>query len=530
MRLPSLSPSAQLGSRLTRGEPWSWENRYSRARSTVATGAATLASLTGEASWPPRGARQRPPPSLSSQSRSQLFGSPGGWAARYLPSRGRESFCNDKRTSCRLQSQREDLLVLRRVIPRPEGRHGWELDNDGARVLHLPLNHFRFLVEGQGPSLMRLDGGTSHCHILIEQPSILDFPLYDHINGHSILLRLGLGRSITARFLKSVFLGRCVRCPVPFDPQPPTRRATPARRKRWTLPSCRPFLCEQSPPVRMSSPGSPPSRAAADPLLEPCRADARVGVSWLEADFIQRRAVVAGLRVGDHRPFVPARGQGLAHERGDRQGLRPGHLPYAVGGRPHGDVGQGSCHVIRRQGLHRGAREPDRVGAGPGDRAEELEELRGAEDRVGNLGGLDQTFLGDLRPHVAAVRKAVGPHYRQRDVVLHAGGRFRGEDVAGGFLEELQNRLVLERGRVRHVDGDVSAGERFGQPLACEGVDARRGRSRHGLVPGPAEQGDQFLANEPAAADHYDLHAWSPRMSPSWVGAHLPVAFISFRG
>jgi hypothetical protein len=31
-------------------------------------------------------------------------------------------------------------------------------------------------------------------------------------------------------------------------------------------------------------PGSPPSRAAADPLLEPGRADARVGVSWLEAE------------------------------------------------------------------------------------------------------------------------------------------------------------------------------------------------------------------------------------------------------
>src|SRR5262249_23159750 len=58
--------------------------------------------------------------------------------------------------------------------------------------------------------------------------------------------------------------------------------------------SCRPFLCDQSPPVGMSSPGSPPSRAAADPLLEPGRADARVGVSWLEAEIIQRRAEVAG--------------------------------------------------------------------------------------------------------------------------------------------------------------------------------------------------------------------------------------------
>src|SRR5262245_45230498 len=121
---------------------------------------------------------------------------------------------------------------------------------------------------------MRLDGGTSLCHILIEQPSTLDFALDDNINGHSTILRLHRVRSITARFLFSGLLGRCVRCPLPFEPHPPTRPAAPARRKRRTLPSCRPFLCDQSPPVGMSSPGSPPSRAAAGPLLEPGRADA----------------------------------------------------------------------------------------------------------------------------------------------------------------------------------------------------------------------------------------------------------------
>jgi hypothetical protein len=59
-------------------------------------------------------------------------------------------------------------------------------------MLHLPLNHYRLLVEGDGPSLMRLDGGASLCHVLIEQLSILDFALYDHKNGHSIILRTHL--------------------------------------------------------------------------------------------------------------------------------------------------------------------------------------------------------------------------------------------------------------------------------------------------------------------------------------------------
>jgi hypothetical protein len=61
-------------------------------------------------------------------------------------------------------------------------------------------------------------------------------------------------------------------------------------RPRFELVRGGPFLGDQSPPVGMSSPGSPPSRAAADPRLEPGRADARVGVSWLEAEIIQRRA------------------------------------------------------------------------------------------------------------------------------------------------------------------------------------------------------------------------------------------------
>src|SRR5262249_36789705 len=73
-----------------------------------------------------------------------------------------------------------------------------------------------------------------------------------------------------------------------------------------------------------------------------------------------------------------------------------------------------------------------------------------------------------------------------------------------------QHRLVLPRGRVRHIDDDVRAGERFGQPLAGDGVDARRGGGRHSLVAPPAQEGEQFFPNEPAAADYHDLHVGSP--------------------
>src|SRR5262249_34909661 len=96
-----------------------------------------------------------------------------------------------------------------------------------------------------------LVGESAHCPSARNR--FVDVHCLPSYHGHSIILRLGLSLS-----------------------------TTPARRKRRTLPSCRPFLCHQSPPVGMSSPGSLPSRAAAGPLLEPGRADAGVGVSWLD--------------------------------------------------------------------------------------------------------------------------------------------------------------------------------------------------------------------------------------------------------
>jgi hypothetical protein len=54
----------------------------------------------------------------------------------------------------------------------------------------------------------------------------------------------------------------------------------------------------------------------------------------------------------------------------------------------------------------------------------------------------------------------------------HAGAELRGEDVATRGLEELQHRVILKRGRVRHIDHHLGAGKRFGQSAAGDGVDA----------------------------------------------------------
>ena len=60
----------------------------------------------------------------------------------------------------------------------------------------------------------------------------------------------------------------------------------------------------------------------------------------------------------------------------------------------------------------------------------------------------DQRLLGDLRAKVPALRQALGADDRQGHVVTHAGGRFRGEEVPGRRLEELQDGVIVQGGRV----------------------------------------------------------------------------------
>src|SRR3546814_7906390 len=84
-----------------------------------------------------------------------------------------------------------------------------------------------------------------------------------------------------------------------------------------------------------------------------------------------------------------------------------------------------------------------------------LEELCRAEDLIGDAGGLGQLLLGHLRPKVAALEKALRADDRESHMMPHAGGRLRREKVAAGRLEELHDGVVLEGGRVRHVNDDL---------------------------------------------------------------------------
>ena len=273
------------------------------------------------------------------------------------------------------------------------------------------------------------------------------------------------------------------------------------------------IFCITRPPNGQRRPPTPPPARSHSVLERLIQSSNRVGPRRGFAPgaiprLVHHRPGVKGLRVRDHRPLIPARGHESPDELGDGHRLGAGQLDGGVQRCADGDVRQGGRHVVGRQRLHGGRREPNGVAFGPrvGDPAEELEELRGPDDRVRHPAGLDQLLLVDLGPHVPAVRHAVRPDHRQRDVVPDPGRRLGGQQVAGGRVEELHHRRVRPGRRVRHVHDHVRARERLGEPLAGEGVDARGGGGRNRLVALLAEDGHELLADEPAAADHDDLH------------------------
>src|SRR5689334_17764479 len=86
-------------------------------------------------------------------------------------------------------------------------------------------------------------------------------------------------------------------------------------------------------------------------------------------------------------------------------------------------------------------------------------------------------------------------------------GRFlRRMKVAAGGLEELQHRLVLERGRVGEVDDHLDAGHRLLEPLPGDAVDAALGRGGDDLVAALSQYRGGLRADQAGAAVDEDLH------------------------
>src|SRR5262249_12638805 len=120
-------------------------------------------------------------------------------------------------------------------------------------------------------------------------------------------------------------------------------------------------------------------------------------------------------------------------------------------------------------------------------------------------GALDQHFLSVLRPKIGTVGDSLGAHYRERNVVLYSGCSRVLEKVLCGSGEELHDRLLFERRRVRDVDENGRITQNLSKAFARQSVDARVWRGRHGVPTLRAQQFHQFRSDQPGSTDNDDL-------------------------
>src|SRR5262245_35971187 len=121
----------------------------------------------------------------------------------------------------------------------------------------------------------------------------------------------------------------------------------------------------------------PLSDEAAEPVLETRRADARV-IAGGEALIVQLCAEVARVDVCGHLPRILGCAQESSDEFVETYPFRTRQFDRAVQRFLDCDIGQRGSDIIRRDGLRKGRRQPNRlpVGSRLGDAAHELEELR----------------------------------------------------------------------------------------------------------------------------------------------------------
>ena len=117
---------------------------------------------------------------------------------------------------------------------------------------------------------------------------------------------------------------------------------------------------------------------------------------------IQLCAEIAGVNVDDHLSGVVPFREIAPRQLVQRKAVRPADFHRAVHGRAHGQIGQRRRHIVGGDRLDQRRRQAHSaiLRARLDDAADELEELRRAQDGIGNLQRLDEVFLRDLGAEV----------------------------------------------------------------------------------------------------------------------------------
>src|SRR6185503_3161544 len=141
------------------------------------------------------------------------------------------------------------------------------------------------------------------------------------------------------------------------------------------------------------------------PLVEPDVAEPRLAPGN-QGTFIEFRPEVPRVGIGDDFAGVLVRGKALTDQFVETELLRTGHFSGAVHWGAHGDPADRLRDVVSRHGLKEHGWQPDRRSDGGviGNALDELEELRGVNDRVRDPATLDQRLLSAFRAEVRTVR------------------------------------------------------------------------------------------------------------------------------
>src|SRR5262249_29891809 len=152
-----------------------------------------------------------------------------------------------------------------------------------------------------------------------------------------------------------------------------------------------------------------PRRLATEPLLQRRAADARAGAREQRA-LSDLRSEVPRPRIDDDATRIVARSQRTSHQVVEAVLDGPAELDPAVWRRRRRDRLERGGDVVRRDRLeqHRCDAHLAVLRRRVDDRSDELEELRGVDDRVRDRRALDERLLRELRADVLALAEAFG--------------------------------------------------------------------------------------------------------------------------
>src|SRR5215469_12657094 len=149
-----------------------------------------------------------------------------------------------------------------------------------------------------------------------------------------------------------------------------------------------------------------PWRGACEPAFQSHRADSPGGAGGYQRLIVQFSAEIARVSIGRDFTRVVVVTQNATEKLVKSKFLGARYLEHAIDRWAEHEVSQGGDNIVREDRLYHGRRRPNglSVTEGIGGAAHELEELRGAQNRVWNSRSLDEAFLDHLCAHVAAVR------------------------------------------------------------------------------------------------------------------------------